>query len=164
MILARAPVVAPRLQVSVPSPGAVSLAERRWRDYQARLALSGYPITRRKIHHRLLAYHLTKRYTALIAPNDRVGHWLRSSLGKYEAGGGRGVSLISFDNSLHSRRLPITTVDFGFRDLGYKAFHFLLGDLPVARGHGGDIPAVPYVVDRGSVMHRGGAEARSGPV
>jgi DNA-binding LacI/PurR family transcriptional regulator len=61
------------------------------------------------------------------------------------------MALISFDNSRLVHPLPITSVDFGFGDLGYAAFHALMGDIPVDIGRGRRRPARAFVVHRGSL-------------
>jgi hypothetical protein len=66
------------------------------------------------------------------------------------------MSIISFDNEFLADSLCLTSVDFGFEELGYQAFHALLGDVPTRRTRDGNIAARPYVVDRGSVGKRDG--------
>ena len=60
-------------------------------------------------------------------------------------------SLISFDNIPESVFYPITTIDFGFARLGYRAAHILIDDIPVHAGRNGVVNSVCTVVDRGSV-------------
>jgi len=50
--------------------------------------------------------------------------------------------------------LPIDTVDNGARDIGYRAFHAILNDIPVHREPDGVIRACPEIVRRGSVRER----------
>ncbi len=152
MLVQRARAIRPGMEITHRPPAAMQPATHVWEDYVARFITSGYPFTSRFEHHRLLAAYLSLDIDTFIAPNDRIAHWMASSLGRYTRGGGKRVSLISFDNNLYSRRLPVTSVDFGFRDLGYKAFHAIMRDLPISHDRDGNIGAKPYVADRGSVM------------
>jgi DNA-binding LacI/PurR family transcriptional regulator len=89
--------------------------------------------------------------TALIAPSDdtaaKAWHWLAAAGVRIP----EDMSLISFDNYPTMPPPPITTIDFGFGNLGYAALHLLLGDVPVKRGRDGTVRTVPTVVRRGSV-------------
>ena len=51
-------------------------------------------------------------------------------------------------------------IDFGFSELGYQAFHTILGDVPTRRERNGTITAVPKVMDRGSVGSAGAVAPR----
>jgi len=70
--------------------------------------------------------------TALIAPNDRHARlyfrWLQAAGIRVP----RDLSLLSFDDR-QERLYPyaISSVNYGFDDLGYMAFHLLLNDMPV---------------------------------
>jgi len=94
--------------------------------------------------------------TAVMAANDRLAHlfWLWCAAAGVDIPGR--LSAISFDNIPESIYFPITTVDFGFARLGYLAAHILIGDVPVACDKAGAIPAVPILVERGSVAGAGG--------
>lgn len=89
--------------------------------------------------------------TAMIALNDRLAReyffWF-DALGVVMP---KDFSLISFDNIPESVFYPITTIDFGFARLGYRAAHIMIGDTPVHAGRNGVINSVCTVVDRGSV-------------
>jgi DNA-binding LacI/PurR family transcriptional regulator len=61
------------------------------------------------------------------------------------------MSILGFDNQFDRLLFPLTTVDWGFGYLGYQALHAILDDIPVSRNSDGDIPAVPHVVDHGTV-------------
>lgn len=90
--------------------------------------------------------------TAVVSPNDFfMRHHLLSWLRKLDIAVPGRVSALSFDNESRESFTPWNTVDFGFEELGYLAFHFLLGDVPVRRSPGGDIPGRCLVVDQGSV-------------
>jgi len=75
--------------------------------------------------------HLWFRFAGFIVPDD--------------------ISLISFDNATDCRTVPITTVDFGLSRLGYLAAHLFIGDIRIAAGRKGDVPAHCRLADRGSV-------------
>lgn len=60
-------------------------------------------------------------------------------------------SIISFDSSPEMAYFPISTVDWGFEQLGYLAAHILIGDIPVRADRQGGIPGVCRLADRGSI-------------
>lgn len=122
-----------------------------WRAYDEVARRAHINLDKSHLSHRLLCACLDLPITALIAPNDMWGAFLREVLIQRAAVGARTLSVISFDNSPESIRMPLTTVDFGFDALGYKALHFLTGDIPIRRDPDGDIPTEPFVVDRNSV-------------
>jgi DNA-binding transcriptional regulator YhcF (GntR family) len=94
---------------------------------------------------------LDKGVTAVIALNDGMARelYLWSRYAGLRIPGD--VSIISFDNSVDCRNIPVTTIDFGFAQLGYLAAHALIGDLPVTGDRMGNMPGVCTVIDRGSV-------------
>jgi len=61
------------------------------------------------------------------------------------------ISLISFDDYLPLANHPISTVDFGFSNLGYQAAHIFIGDIPVRTDRWGNVAGKPRLVDRGSL-------------
>jgi DNA-binding LacI/PurR family transcriptional regulator len=61
------------------------------------------------------------------------------------------MSLISFDNSASITPLPVSTVDFGFGNLGYSAFHLIYGDVTIHRDRAGNVAGRPVVIHRGSI-------------
>ncbi len=63
----------------------------------------------------------------------------------------RDISIIAFDSYADIQPLPVTTIDFGGSDMGYRAFHRLLGDISLGIGRTGTIPGIPRLVERGSV-------------
>jgi DNA-binding LacI/PurR family transcriptional regulator len=89
--------------------------------------------------------------TAVVAPCDRVAEIYLRWLQSMEIPLPGKISLMSFDNYFRYSYLPITTVDAGFGELAYQAFHLLLRDLPPRRGNPHQIPVRPYVVNNGSV-------------
>lgn len=95
--------------------------------------------------------------TAIVALNDSAAleffTWARAvrlSIPRY-------LSLVSFDNSPFFSSLPISTVDIGFRQLGYLAAHLFIGDIPVRVDRNGDLPCNPRLSDRGSIGPPSGA-------
>jgi DNA-binding LacI/PurR family transcriptional regulator/DNA-binding transcriptional regulator YhcF (GntR family) len=89
--------------------------------------------------------------TALLAPNDRyaVRYWqVLAELGVRIP---RDLSMVSFDNLADLHPFPISSVDFGLATLGYKAFHLLLGDVPVQVAKGNHLMGICQLVDRGSI-------------
>lgn len=89
--------------------------------------------------------------TAVLVPGDSPAiEWLL----RLERAGirvPRDLSLLSFGNSGRARSLPLSTIDFGFDQLGYRAAHLFLGDLPVDSDRRGGIAARARLLDRGSL-------------
>jgi DNA-binding LacI/PurR family transcriptional regulator/DNA-binding transcriptional regulator YhcF (GntR family) len=98
-----------------------------------------------------LASLIDKGITALLAVNDLAAleylHWFR------EAGirAPQDISLLSFDNIPDLMAYPLSSIDFGFRRLGYLAARIFIGDVPVSADKQGNIPGVCTLVDRGSI-------------
>ena len=89
--------------------------------------------------------------TALLAPNDRfaVRYW--QALAEQGIRIPRDLSMVSFDNLADLHPFPITSVDFGMASLGYKAFHLLLGDVPIQVQKGDHVMGISQLVDNGSI-------------
>jgi DNA-binding transcriptional regulator YhcF (GntR family) len=89
--------------------------------------------------------------TAIIAPNDDLAAayyvWLR----KMGITPGKELSLLSFDNNYNMLPYPISTIDLGYRTLGYQLAHLFIGDVPVEIGRDGILLSQPHLVDRGSI-------------
>jgi DNA-binding LacI/PurR family transcriptional regulator len=89
--------------------------------------------------------------TALISSNDAMAHehysWCRAAGIDVPAR----LSIISFDNTPNAVVLPVSTIDFGFAQLGYIAAHLIIGDIPLRADREGGIPGACTLVDRGSV-------------
>ncbi|MBD3390465.1 MAG: GntR family transcriptional regulator [Chitinivibrionales bacterium] len=96
---------------------------------------------------------LTDRHhvTAIISPNQRfaVSHyyWLKYS----GVAVPKRLSLIAFDDRPVLSRHPITTVGWRFAQIGYKAAHVFIDDIPVRTDRRGNLTAPPLLIDRGSV-------------
>jgi hypothetical protein len=58
------------------------------------------------------------------------------------------VSLLSFDNNHYSRPFSISSIDFGFGELAYRAAHAFLGDIPVKADHKHNLYSRPYLLAR----------------
>jgi DNA-binding LacI/PurR family transcriptional regulator/DNA-binding transcriptional regulator YhcF (GntR family) len=86
--------------------------------------------------------------TALLAPNDffahQYYHWLRATGYRMPDD----VSLLSFDNNRYSRPFSISSIDFGFGELAYRAAHIFLGDLPVKADGKHTLHSRPYLLAR----------------
>lgn len=90
--------------------------------------------------------------TAIIAPNDWYGHKYYQTLTTFGYQIPKDISLISFDNERGLIRLPLSSVDFGFGELGYRAFHLIMGNNHQDKiSSNGRLESKPYVVDRGSI-------------
>ncbi len=61
------------------------------------------------------------------------------------------ISLVSFDNVGPLVNHPISTVDFGFANLGYQAAHIFIGDIPMRTDKWGNIASRPQLINRGSL-------------
>jgi DNA-binding LacI/PurR family transcriptional regulator len=119
---------------------------RRWAKPDG--TLSQTPLEQLDI---LVFFLLHPEITSLVVSNDarvRGVHRRLRSIGIHIPGD---LSLVSFDNYRDAVALPVDTVDNGAGELGYRAFHLILGDIPVAGRKRRDIVAQPFVVDRGSV-------------
>ena len=95
--------------------------------------------------------------TAIVAPSDQYAfayfQWLRMvgiSLPEH-------MSLVSFGNIPEAVSYPVSTIDFGFENLGYLAAHHLIGDLPKAKRH--VVKSEPAFLERGSI-----GKPRPGPL
>ena len=86
--------------------------------------------------------------TAILAPNDYFAHqyyhWLRATGHRMPDD----VSLLSFDNNHYSRPFSISSIDFGFGELAYRAAHIFLGDLPVKADYKHNLHSRPYLLAR----------------
>jgi len=96
---------------------------------------------------------LDRRATALIGLNDRLAQeeyfWLRlAGIAVPDT-----LSMVSFDNIPESIAMPISTMDFGFGQLGYLAAHIFIGDIPSAVDRRGSIAGPCTLIDRGSAGH-----------
>jgi DNA-binding LacI/PurR family transcriptional regulator len=96
-----------------------------------------------------------KRCTALVAPRDYNAYQLYDALALKGIRIPRDCSLISFDNYAMLQAAPVSSIDFGMGYLGYCAFHFLFGVIPVTHKRNGDIPSRPHLVNRGSTGRPG---------
>jgi hypothetical protein len=89
--------------------------------------------------------------TALVAPNDTICRFHHQ---RWIASAGitcpRNLSLIAFDNSMRFYFSNLTSVDPGFGELGFRAFHLINGDIPLL-SHDHEVVTRPFAVDNGSV-------------
>jgi len=94
---------------------------------------------------------LRRNVTAIVAVNDSAAQeyyiWLLAA----GLGVPRNISLIAFDNLPSAFLYPITTIDFGFQQLGYLAAHIAIGDFAVRADAEGNLPGKVTLIDRGSV-------------
>ena len=89
--------------------------------------------------------------TAILTPNDKAARFVYEWLSALRVSLPDRFSLLSFDNYRTGKALPISSVDFGYGRLGYRAFHAILRLIPSARDPAGSIWAVPFVAHRGSL-------------
>ena len=99
----------------------------------------------------LAPYIVSGGSTAIIAARDQLAQMFLRWFALARLPIPERMSVLSFDNEFLAGSLALSSVDFGFEELGYQAFHSLLGDVPTRRSRSGEIAARPYVVDRGSV-------------
>ncbi len=100
-------------------------------------------------HVRAIATCLSLRPTAILASNDKAAYRLYSLCLNRGIRIPDHVSLLSFDNRIG--HFPFDSVDFGFDNLGYGAFHRILGDIPVKHSRGRVIDSRPWVASRATV-------------
>lgn len=92
---------------------------------------------------------LSPSLSALIISNDAVAPRIQNALTQMGVVLGQDISVVSYDNVADPVLVPFDSVDNGSSFLGYRAFHTILGDIPVPQR-----PvhlAVPTVAPRGSV-------------
>ncbi|MBD3393121.1 MAG: GntR family transcriptional regulator [Chitinivibrionales bacterium] len=89
--------------------------------------------------------------TAIIAANQWLAMHYYTWLTMTGMNVPRDMSLIAFDNYSPLSLYPITTLDLRLEDLGYKAAHVFVGDIPVGSDRRGNVRCTPVLVDRGSV-------------
>ena len=94
---------------------------------------------------------LSQGATALIACNDYAAMEL-----VYWANGvgieiPRHLSVVSFDNVGAIEPYGISSIDFGFAQLGYCAAHIFIGDVPVGVDSEGGLGSTCILNDRGSI-------------
>jgi DNA-binding LacI/PurR family transcriptional regulator len=89
--------------------------------------------------------------TCLIVPNDRYAIRYWQVLTEMGIKIPRDLSMISFDNLADLHPFPISSVDFGMANLGYKVIHILLNDIPVETIKKTHLMGLCQLIDRGSV-------------
>ncbi len=88
--------------------------------------------------------------TAIIAPNDMRARRYYNFFSAVGIEIPDDLSMISFDDAPFLKPFPISSIDFGMANLGHKALHVLLGDIPV-KAVGGVLTAVPGINHYGSI-------------
>jgi DNA-binding transcriptional regulator YhcF (GntR family) len=89
--------------------------------------------------------------TAIVAPNDDLAANYCIWLHKMGIRPGRELSLLSFDNNSTMLPYPFSTIDLGYRTLGYQLAHLYIRDIPAHADPDGNLRSSPHLVDRGSV-------------
>ena len=89
--------------------------------------------------------------TAIIAPRDYSAVNYLSLFHLNQIRIPHHYSLISFDNSHFLAESPINSIDHGMTRLGVHAFQWIAREIKVRRNRQGELPARPFVVERGSV-------------
>jgi len=94
---------------------------------------------------------LKQNVTAILAINDlaAIDYFLWLSAAGIAVP--KDISLMGFDNLPEVHILQLSTIDFGFQQLGYLAAHIMIGDIPVRPDAQGNIPGKITLVDKGSV-------------
>jgi hypothetical protein len=95
---------------------------------------------------------LLTNVTAVIIPNDDMAiryYQAWSSLGKRIP---EDLSMISFDNRYTLKPFPISSIDFGLDLLGYQAFHYIFGVIPIHCGRRSQIFGTNTLSDNGSIL------------
>ncbi len=89
--------------------------------------------------------------TAILALNQFMGVNTLSWLAYVGIDVPEDISILSFDNIYPLVNVPISTVDFGFGNLGYQAAHVFIGDIPLRADKLGNIGSRPQLLSRGSL-------------
>jgi hypothetical protein len=113
------------------------------------IQILNYSKCKEKTWYHAIAQVVKSGATAIISPNDIYAKELLFALHKNGIKVPQSISLVSFDNSYHLRPIPVTTVDFGVEELGYKCFHWFYGLLPVKRPE--QLRGRCFLVDQGSI-------------
>ena len=98
--------------------------------------------------HELSPLLIEDRFDSLISLNDGLAKIMTNALLHFAPAWFKKRLILSFDNHPRQSQLPLATIDFGFSALGYKAFHLLLGDIPIKADRKRQVPIEPFVVDR----------------
>lgn len=89
--------------------------------------------------------------TAIIAPNDEMATRYYLSCNRAGKAIPRDMSLISFDNRYTLKPYPISSVDFGLEFLGYQAFHYIFGVIPIHAGKRSQLFGINRLHNSGSI-------------
>jgi DNA-binding transcriptional regulator YhcF (GntR family) len=92
-----------------------------------------------------------KRITALIAPNDPMACRQFSALRRAGFAIPGDYSMLSFDNRSTLRPYPISSMEFGLDELGYRAFHLLFGAMQQDSDRRRNLRGVNRIIDHGSI-------------
>ncbi len=93
--------------------------------------------------------------TALLFPRDGAARNAYKYLHDFGIRVPRDLSVVSYDNLYDAITLPVSTVDPGGTNLGYRAFHAIFGDIPVVnRKDRNMIIAQPDIDRRGTIGTR----------
>jgi len=84
-----------------------------------------------KSDHDLLHKGIVEGVTAIVAPNDHYAVSFWKALRQMGKKVPEDISLLSFDNLAERKPYPIDSIDFGMSLLGYRIFHWILGDIPI---------------------------------
>ena len=61
------------------------------------------------------------------------------------------LSMLTYDFTPETLPFPISTVDFGFSQLAYRAVHVFVGDIPAEADTEGNVPCHPRLINKGSL-------------
>ena len=91
--------------------------------------------------------------TLLMSPNDAQAKSFHLKwLNDFDLKLGKDVHLISFDNKFRSSLSELSTLDPGLKELGYRSFHYILGDIPIKPDEANVLYAHPKFINKGSVQ------------
>jgi DNA-binding LacI/PurR family transcriptional regulator len=99
----------------------------------------------------LLPYQQKYPISALVAPNDETALRMMTFLHALGAGVPSDISLLSFDNSEVAEVARITSVDFGFGPLAYRAARLFAADIPMNVPRCGIVQTEAFIAERSSV-------------
>jgi len=96
---------------------------------------------------------LRQGVTAILAVNDIASMDYYLWLTALKVRVPQEISLLGFDNAADVQVFPLSTIDFGFPQLGYRAAHIMIGDIPAHADAGGNIAGTITLIDKGSVQN-----------
>lgn len=130
--------------------------KREWRllaEFCSTWGQWGYKTAPDSLSHlyELTPIFLEPTITAFLVSNDRTALYVYDVLCRLELDIPQDISVATYDNYYDAIMQPIATTDNGQANLGYRAFHALINDIPVNKERNGDLISKPTLIDRGTI-------------